>query len=69
MDATVVLGMLGVKEGVVAVKPPHAVSVHLRAALGDGYTSEASAVIVCLRSDREPYRVLAWTPAVAPLRP
>ncbi len=45
-------------------KPPQAVSVRLAARLVDGYRADAAAVIVCLKDDRQPYRVLAWKPVV-----
>jgi general secretion pathway protein K len=41
--------------------PPIAL-VELTARLIDGYTARADAVIVVLSNDRQPYRVLAWTP-------
>jgi general secretion pathway protein K len=69
MDPKQLAGMLGATQVHIAVKPQQAISVRLRAALPDGYTAEATAVIVCLKGDREPYRILAWTPVVAPLRP
>jgi general secretion pathway protein K len=47
-------------------KQPQAVSVKLAARLADGYAAEAAAVIVCLKDDREPYRVLAWKPLPPP---
>jgi general secretion pathway protein K len=62
MDPQRLLGLLGGAQKYLAVKPPQAVSVHLTAALADGYAAEANAVIVCLNGDRRPYRVLAWTP-------
>jgi general secretion pathway protein K len=61
-DPQRLLGLLGGAQKYLDVKPPQAVSIHLTAALADGYTAEANAVIVCLNGDRRPYRVLAWTP-------
>jgi general secretion pathway protein K len=55
---------LGAAQNFLAVKPPQAVRVHLAAILADGYAAEAQAVIVCLPKDRQPYRVLFWTPLV-----
>jgi general secretion pathway protein K len=53
---------LGAAQNFLAVKPPQAVRVHLAAVLADGYAADAQAVIVCLPKDRQPYRVLFWTP-------
>jgi general secretion pathway protein K len=39
--------------------------VELTAALGDGYAAAATAIIVVLPKDTQPYRILAWTPRVA----
>jgi general secretion pathway protein K len=47
--------------------PPIAL-VELTARLIDGYTARADAVIVVLSNDRQPYRVLAWTPLSASAR-
>jgi general secretion pathway protein K len=69
IDPKQLVGMLDAKQAHLAAKPQQAISVHLRAALADGYAVEANAVIVCLKGDREPYRVLAWTPTPPPLRP
>jgi len=49
-------------------KPPQAVSVRLAARLTDGYRADAAAVIVCLKEDRQPYRILAWK-SVVPSNP
>jgi general secretion pathway protein K len=62
MEPQQLVGLLGAAQKYLDVKPPQAVSVHLTAALTDGYAAEANAVIVCLKGDRQPYRVLAWTP-------
>jgi general secretion pathway protein K len=62
MDPQRLVGLLGGAQKYLDVKPPQAVSVHLAAALTDGYATEANVVIVCLNADRRPYRVLAWTP-------
>jgi general secretion pathway protein K len=65
MDPQQLVGLLGAAQKYLAVTPPQAVSVHLAAALTDGFVAEANVVIVCLAGDRRPYRVLAWT-AVPP---
>ncbi len=51
-----------------AVKPAKAVAVRLAATLSDGFAADARAVIVCLPKDRQPYRVLSWTPLPPPSR-
>jgi general secretion pathway protein K len=53
---------LGPAQQYVKVAPQQAVAVELTAELVDGYQDAARAVIVVLRDDREPYRVLAWDP-------
>lgn len=62
-DATRLTALLANAQTFVAVKAPQAVSVRLSAVLDDGYAAKAEAVIVSLKGDREPYRVLAWKPA------
>jgi general secretion pathway protein K len=69
IDPQLAAGMLGATQKYLAVRPAQAISVELRAMLADGYTARASAVIVRLKTDPEPYRVLAWTLLPAPLRP
>jgi general secretion pathway protein K len=66
MEPQRLVGLLGATQKYLDVKPPQAVSVHLIAALSDGYTAEANVVIVCLNGDRQPYRILAWTPVPPP---
>lgn len=61
-DATRLTALLASAQTLVAVKAPQAVSVQLSAVLDDGYSAKAEAVIVALKGDREPYRVLAWRP-------
>ncbi len=51
----------------VAIKPVQAVSVHLAALVAGGVRAGADAVIVCLPDDRQPYRVLVWTPLRSPV--
>lgn len=41
--------------------------LELTASLADGYSAAAEAVIVILPKDRQPYRVLSFTPAPTPL--
>jgi general secretion pathway protein K len=62
-DAARLTALLASAQAFVAVKAPQAVSVQLSAVLEDGYAAEAEAVIVCLKGDRAPYRVLSWKPS------
>jgi general secretion pathway protein K len=62
-DAVRLSGLLGSAQRFVAAKPQQVVSVQLAAMLPDGYGAAAHAVIVLLSNDKEPYRVLSWTPA------
>jgi general secretion pathway protein K len=62
-DATRLTALLANAQSFVAVKAPQAVSVQLSAVLDDGYAAKAEAIIVCLKGDRAPYRVLAWKPS------
>jgi general secretion pathway protein K len=66
IDPQQLVGLVGAAQKYLDVKPPQAVSIHLAAALTDGYAAEANVVIVCLNGDRRPYRVLAWTPVLPP---
>lgn len=59
-DDTRLVGLLGGAQKFLKVAAPQAVSVRLSATLADGYTASAEAVIVCLKGDRQPYRVLLW---------
>jgi general secretion pathway protein K len=61
-DAAQLGTILGPAQRFVAAKPQQVVSVELAATLADGYAAEAHAVIVMLSNDKEPYRVLIWTP-------
>jgi general secretion pathway protein K len=61
-DAAQLGTILGPAQRFVAAKPQQVVSVQLAAALPDGYATAAHAVIVLLSNDKEPYRVLIWTP-------
>ena len=45
-----------------AEAPQRVASVELTATLDDGFSAAAKAVIVLLRDDSEPYRILAWNP-------
>ena len=62
VDPQQLVGLLSGAPKYLDVKPPQAVSIHLTAALTDGYAAGANVVIVGLDGDRRPYRVLAWTP-------
>lgn len=42
--------------------------VQMRVKVADGYGSTARAVLVAVPGDREPYRILEWTPAPVPGR-
>jgi general secretion pathway protein K len=61
-DAAQLGTILGPAQRFVAAKPQQVVSVELAATLADGYAAAAHAVIVMLSNDKEPYRVLIWTP-------
>jgi general secretion pathway protein K len=61
-DADRLVRMVGAAQQYLAVKPQRVASVELMAQLDDGYAVGARAVIVVLPQDREPYRVLVWTP-------
>ena len=63
VDAKQLVASLGAAQSYLEAKPAPAVAVHLSARLADGYTAVADTVIVRLAKDRQPYRVLAWTPA------
>jgi general secretion pathway protein K len=64
-DATRLLGLLGGgAQGLLEVKPAQAVAVALSASLTDGYAVDAQAVIVSLKKDQQPYRVLMWKPSM-----
>ena len=62
-DTARLTALLASAQSFVSVKAPQAVSVRLSAVLGDGYSAKAEAVIVSLKGDGEPYRVLAWKPS------
>jgi general secretion pathway protein K len=61
-DAARLGTILGSGERFIAAKPQQVVSVRLATMLTDGYAAAAHAVIVLLSHDKEPYRVLVWTP-------
>jgi general secretion pathway protein K len=67
-DPKQLVASLGAAQAFLAVKPPRAVAVHIAAVAADGYAANAQAVIVCLPKDRQPYRVLSWTPMPPPSR-
>ncbi|MCA6120308.1 general secretion pathway protein GspK [Bradyrhizobium sp. WSM 1704] len=54
--------VLGAAQKYLKVGPRHVVAVDLVAGTTDGYTAAAKAFIVVLPDDKQPYRVLAWTP-------
>jgi general secretion pathway protein K len=66
-DAAQLGTILGPAQRFVAAKPQQVVSVQLAATLADGYAAAAHAVIVLLPNDKEPYRVLIWTPLAGSL--
>jgi len=68
-DPKQLVASLGAARTFLDAKPAQAVSVHLLAALADGYGAAAEAVIVCLPKDRQPYRVLVWNSVAPPPRP
>ena len=59
---------LGGAQTFLAVKPAQAVAVYIAAVTAEGYAANAQAVIVCVPKDRQPYRVLSWTPMPPPSR-
>jgi general secretion pathway protein K len=63
VDPKQLVASLGAAQSYLDAKPALAISVHLLATLSDRYSAGADAVIVRLPQDRQPYRVLAWTPA------
>jgi general secretion pathway protein K len=67
-DADRLQRIVGAAQQYLAVKPQRVASVELTAELADGYAVAARAVIVVLPQDREPYRVLVWTPEL-PINP
>jgi general secretion pathway protein K len=68
-DSTRILQSIGPAQNNFKVRPRGAISVSLLARLKDGYTAGADAVFVILPGDREPYRVLAWTPSITSVTP
>jgi general secretion pathway protein K len=63
-DGARLLGLLGGGQDLLDVKAPQAVAVELSASLADGYAVDARAVIVSLKKDYQPYRVLMWKPSM-----
>jgi general secretion pathway protein K len=63
-DGARLLGLLGGTQDLLDVKPPQAVAVELSASLTDGYAVDTRAVIVSLKKDYQPYRVLMWKPSM-----
>jgi general secretion pathway protein K len=58
--------LLGPAQQYLAAKPQRVAGLSLMATLTDGYAAAARAVIVVLPQDREPYRVLLFTPLPSP---
>ncbi|WP_168200215.1 MULTISPECIES: type II secretion system protein GspK [unclassified Bradyrhizobium] len=54
--------VLGPAQKYLKVQQNNVVAADLIASTTDGYTAAAKAYIVLLRDDKQPYRVLAWTP-------
>jgi type II secretory pathway component PulK len=54
--------ILGPAQNYLKLQARPVASVELTARLIDGYTAAARAVIVLVPDDKQPYRVLAWTP-------
>jgi general secretion pathway protein K len=65
-DADRLARLLAPAQQYLAAKPQRVAAVELTAALADGYVAAARAVIVVLPQDREPYRVLVFTPVASP---
>jgi len=65
-DADRLTRLLAPAQQYLAAKPQRVAAVELTAALADGYVAAARAVIVVLPQDREPYRVLVFTPVASP---
>jgi general secretion pathway protein K len=61
-DAERLKAILNLGSSHLAAKPQRVVAVELTAALTDGYSAGARAVIVLLPQDSQPYRVLVWKP-------
>jgi general secretion pathway protein K len=61
-DAARVRAALGPAQQHLAESPQQVASVELTATLDDGFEAAVKAVIVLLRDDGEPYRILAWNP-------
>jgi general secretion pathway protein K len=65
VDTAQLLALLAPAQPYLEVKPPSAVAVSLEATLTRGFGAAARSVIVALREDTQPYRVLAWDPLPA----
>ena len=55
--------VLGAAQKYLKIQQTHVIAVNLVAGTTDGYTAAAKALIVLLPEDKQPYRVLAWSPA------
>ena len=63
-DADRLIRVLASAQQFLAAKPQRVAAVELTAALAEGQVAAARAVIVVLRQDSEPYRVLTFTPVL-----
>ena len=61
-DAARLVATLGTARQYFEVKMRPVVSIHLRATLTDGFAQAARAIIAFVPEDRQPYRVLVWSP-------
>lgn len=61
-DAARLVATLGTARQYFGVKMRPVVSVHLTATLTDGFARAARAIIAFVPEDRQPYRVLVWSP-------
>jgi len=66
-DADRLARLLAPAQQYLAAKPQRVAAVDLTARLADGYLAGARALIVVLPQDREPYRVLVFTPTASGL--
>jgi len=64
-DADRISTILGDGQHYVSAKPQQVADVQIAAAMADGFTAAAHAVIVLMPQDQQPYRVLVWSPVSA----
>lgn len=60
--------LLGPAQKYLKAQPKHVIGVDIVASTANGYKAAAQAFIVLLPDDKQPYRVLAWNPAVPAIR-